>query len=80
MTVALARSAPVSAGQAGTTPANVSLTSKASMSARVRPARFSTLPVAGMTPVSMCSGSSPTTANECSRARGLRLGEGEEKA
>ena len=40
------------------------------MSSRVSPARSSTFAVAGMTPVSMYSGSLPTTENERNRARG----------
>ena len=36
-----------------------------------RPARSSTFSVAGMTPVSMSSGSSPTTENDRNRARGV---------
>ena len=62
LTLTLAGSAPVSACQASTTLAKASLTSNRSMSSRRRPARRSTLSVAGMTPVSIISGSSPDTA------------------
>jgi hypothetical protein len=65
-----AGSAPVSRSQASTTDENASLTSNASMSARVSPARASTLAVAGMIPVSIRIGSSPTAVAVCTRARG----------
>ncbi|SKW74209.1 Uncharacterised protein [Mycobacteroides abscessus subsp. abscessus] len=42
------------------------------MSANDNPALSSTFAVAGMMPVSMYNGSSPTTATECTRARGVR--------
>src|SRR6516162_7458316 len=66
--LSLAWSAPVSASQASGTLANASLTSKAPMSSMVRPARLSTLAVAGIGAVSMVTGSSPVTAPEWKRA------------
>src|SRR5690606_3546597 len=65
-------SAPVSFSQASSTGANASFTSKASMSAMVMPARSRIRWVAGMTPVSMRTGSSPTTAKCRMAARGVR--------
>ena len=55
-----------------TTGANASLTSNRSMSDSVSPARASTFSVAGMTPVSMYSGSEPTTVVVWMRASGCR--------
>src|SRR4051812_38670880 len=49
----LSRSTPVSRCQASTTGAKASLTSNRSISSRLKPARSSTLAVAGITPVSM---------------------------
>jgi len=71
-TLSCLASAPVSASQASGTEANASLTSKMSMSARPRPARASTLAVAGIGAVSMITGSSPTTTVVCTLASGRR--------
>ena len=71
-TFTLSSDAPVSACQASTTGANASLTSNRSMSAIDMPAFSSTLAVAGITPVSIITGSSPATENACSRAFGSR--------
>jgi hypothetical protein len=62
--------------QASTTEANASLISMRSMSSSVRPARSRTLRVAGMGPVSMVTGSTPTTVKVWKRARGLRPSSG----
>ena len=70
--LSFAGSAPVSASQASGTGANASFTSNASMSLMLRPVRARIFSVAGMGPVSMYSGSSPTTENEVKRARGVR--------
>src|SRR6185437_13794776 len=55
-----------------TTDANASLISTRSMSSRVRPARSSTLRVAGVGPVSMMTGSAPLVAVATTRAGGVR--------
>ena len=55
-----------------TTDANASFSSNRSMSSTVRPARSSTLRVAGVGPVSMMTGSAPLVAVATMRARGVR--------
>jgi hypothetical protein len=54
-----------------TTDANASFSSNRSMSSTVRPARSSTLRVAGVGPVSMMTGSLPLVAVATMRARGV---------
>ena len=70
----LARSseAPVSCDQASRTGANASLTSNTSMSPAFIPARSSAFLVASIGPVSISTGSEPTTASVCTRASGAR--------
>src|SRR5260370_1153367 len=65
------RGAPVSADQAISTGANASLTSNTSMSSTFRPALASACSVAGIGPVSMKTGSAPTTARATTRAPGV---------
>ena len=64
--------APVSSDHASTTGANASFTSNTSMSPTVIPALASTFLVASIGPVSMITGSEPTTASACIRAIGVR--------
>lgn len=56
-----------------TTDANASFSSNRSMSSIVKPARSSTLRVAGVGPVSMMTGSAPLVAVATMRARGVKL-------
>src|SRR5260221_526871 len=65
-------SAPVSRCQASTTLANASLISIRSTWSNVRPARCSTLNVAGMGAVSIMMGLSPARGKATKRARGFR--------
>src|ERR1700689_2211257 len=64
--------APVSADQASSTGANASLTSNTSISSIFSLPRASACSVAGIGPVSMNTGSAPTTVSEWIRARGVK--------
>jgi hypothetical protein len=72
LTLTRSGSAPVSASQARTTEAKASLTSKSPMSSTVRPARLRSAAVAGIGPVSLSTGSTPTNACPATRASGVR--------
>jgi hypothetical protein len=71
-----AGSAPVSACQAPSTLANASFTSKAPMSRTLRPDFASAAAVAGIGPVSIVTGSTPSTTEVWNRASGRRPSDG----